>query len=154
LERLTVADAAKLLGVTEAAIRQRIRRETIQFEKAEGRTYVYVDPNATRREHVDNESRDELRDSLLFETMQARIDSLEHQLEEERRASAETRRLLAASLERIPAIEAPEEPPPEPRQYPETPFEKATKGKPPPGDTEQPRASEAREPWWQRWFGG
>jgi hypothetical protein len=42
-ERLSVADAAKLLDITPEAIRQHIRRGPIQYEKGEsGKYYVYV----------------------------------------------------------------------------------------------------------------
>jgi hypothetical protein len=40
--------------------------------------------------------------------MHSRIESLEVQLTQEREANRENRRLLAAALERIPAIESPE----------------------------------------------
>src|SRR5215217_9753321 len=43
--------------------------------------------------------------------MRERIASLEHQLDEERKANSEHRRLLAAALERIPPqLEAPQSP--------------------------------------------
>jgi hypothetical protein len=77
----------------------------------------------------------------LISEMRAHNDTLREQLEAERQAHAEARRLLAAALERIPAIEAPQEPseaptaPSEPVPYTETP----------------PEAE--RVPWWRRWFG-
>jgi hypothetical protein len=57
--------------------------------------------------------------------MQARIDSLERQLDAERRANDENRRLLLAALERIPPQleapqEAPQEAPPDAPGPPET----------------------------------
>ena len=80
------------------------------------------------------------------------IRTLREQLSAERQAHAESRRLLAAALERIPAIEAPSDAPgasetsqgyesPDPR---ETPF------------TDEERAQEAAQPrsWWRRMFGG
>jgi hypothetical protein len=45
---LTVADAASALGITQDAVRKRIRRGTIQSEKDEsGRIYVYVPASET-----------------------------------------------------------------------------------------------------------
>jgi IS30 family transposase len=44
LERLTVAQAAAQLGVSQDAIRKRIRRNTIDYDQdPDGRIYVYVD---------------------------------------------------------------------------------------------------------------
>jgi tRNA threonylcarbamoyladenosine modification (KEOPS) complex Pcc1 subunit len=45
-ERLSASDAAKLLNVTPEAVRQRIRRGTIEYERTEdGRYFVYVTPS-------------------------------------------------------------------------------------------------------------
>src|SRR3954468_3882366 len=54
-ERLTVAEAAKLLNVTPEAIRQRIRRGTIEHEQTEeGRYYVYTTPIEASQDVGDN----------------------------------------------------------------------------------------------------
>lgn len=153
LERLTIADAAKLLGVTEAAIRQRVRRGTMQFEKSEGRTYVYVTPSETRRGGVENESRDMLRNPLV-ESLEDQVQYLRSQLDEERRGSAELRRLLAGAMERIPEIEAPRDAPPEARDSDLTASEE-------PGGTrrghpvsQEPETQEERRSWLYRFFFG
>jgi hypothetical protein len=57
--------------------------------------------------------------------------------------------LLAAALERIPAIEAPQEAAPDPRGGRETAAEEPSKGDVP---LEQEK-EEDRRSWWQRWFG-
>jgi len=45
-ERLSASDATKLLNVTPEAVRQRIRRGTIEYERTEdGRYFVYVMPS-------------------------------------------------------------------------------------------------------------
>jgi hypothetical protein len=73
------------------------------------------------------------------------IATLRKQVQAERQAHAETRRLLAAALERIPPQL---EPTPEPRESP-------TAGAAGPGLTPIPaRGAEPRErSWWQRMFG-
>jgi hypothetical protein len=44
MDRVTVPDAADKLGVTQSAVRKRIQRGTIPWEKDEdGKTFVYVD---------------------------------------------------------------------------------------------------------------
>jgi excisionase family DNA binding protein len=45
IERLTVAQAAARLGVSQDAVRKRIRRGTIEYEQdQDGRLHVYLDP--------------------------------------------------------------------------------------------------------------
>jgi protein subunit release factor B len=65
--------------------------------------------------------------------------------EEHREEMRRKDHLLAAALERIPAIEAPLDTPSEPREQPETASETESKEEPP---------AEERRPWWQRMFGG
>lgn len=53
MERLTVSDAAKKLKVTPDAVRQRIRRNTIEWEQDEnGKYYVLVDTSSIPSEPV------------------------------------------------------------------------------------------------------
>jgi excisionase family DNA binding protein len=45
IERLTVAQAAARLGVSQDAVRKRIKRGTIEYEQdQDGRLHVYLDP--------------------------------------------------------------------------------------------------------------
>jgi hypothetical protein len=85
------------------------------------------------------------RDALISE-MHAHNETLREQLEAERQAHAEARRLLAAALERIPALE----PPPEAPESPDTPSEPAPGSRTPP----EPQTAPERVPWWRRMFGG
>jgi len=88
------------------AVRKRVKRGTLESEKeADGRVYVFLD--------TDQESDYPRSDSERL------ISTLEEQLRLEREAHAEARRLLAAALERIPAIEPPPEGGSEP--VPDTP---------------------------------
>ena len=66
------------------------------------------------------------------------------QLEAERGASAELRRIVAGLVQRIPELEAPREP----RDAPETVVGKAEGHEGP--FTEEPRPERS---WWRRWFG-
>jgi len=74
------------------------------------------------------------------------IDTLREQLEAERQAHAEARRLLAAALERIPAIEAPSEP----RESPETVEEQPERAEPRSVTVESQES--VQRPWWRRVF--
>ncbi len=124
-ERLTLRQAATRLGVSESAIRKRVERGTLRSDKgADGRRYVYLDTGADGRRYVyldtgadtvTDEGADTsatgARDALISE-LRAHNDTLREQLEAERQAHAEARRLLMAALERIPPqLEAPRESP-------------------------------------------
>lgn len=84
---------------------------TIPHEKDDdGRVWVILDTDqdtASKVRDADQPQSD--KDVLIFE-MRERVASLERQLEAERQANSEHRRLLAAALERIPPqLEAPQE---------------------------------------------
>jgi predicted transcriptional regulator len=133
-DRVTIPEAASRLGITQAAVRQRIRRGSISWEKGEDRrTYVYISPDVTARHTVDETSRDE-----LIEELRDRIRYLEEE-------SSRKDHLLAAALERIPAIEAPQEP----RESPESAEPRSDRGTTPEEQEEQ-----TARPWWRRMFGG
>jgi len=71
---------------------------------------------------------------------------LREQLEAERQAHAEARRIIAGLVERIPAIEAPRENPPE---SPESPAPTHT-----PNEAPEEAQEGVQRPWWRRMFGG
>jgi hypothetical protein len=146
VERLSVGEAAKALGVTRDAIHKRIRRGTIEHEQGEdGRFYVFVDTSAPAADRSTDVSTDDRTDILIAE-MQDRIRSLEE-------ANRENRRIIAALTQRIPAIEAPtaEAPDsPEPRESAEPRSDSPA----PPEDLGTPGSGTARGAWWRRMFGG
>lgn len=141
--KLTVPQAAERLGITQDAVRKRIRRGYIGWEKgADGRLYVWVDPTETSKETSDETSRD-ADDGVLLDYVETLKDRIRHLEEESRRKD----HLLAAALERIPAIEAPTEAPSEYSESPVTTSEETGRGE------EAPPQEEWRS-WWQRLFGG
>lgn len=86
---------------------------------------------------------DELRDRLAF---------VERQLEAERQAHAEARRIIAGLVERIPpAIEPPEARPDMPSGAQGSP-EMASEGPGEAWDTSQQAATEEPRSWWRRFF--
>jgi hypothetical protein len=95
--------------------------------------------------------------STAAEALQEQVQYLREQLDNERRARIESdrenRRLLAAALERIPAIEAPQdtssESVPEQPEWPET-AEGVQYGTSP---QEAQESLHNHRPWWRRWFG-
>ena len=100
MDRVTVAQAAERLGISQDAVRQRIRRGTIDYERtAEGRLYVYLTPQDTEPDSVPYTVQ-----KVLVEHLQREIDFLHKELERKDH-------LLAAALERIPmALRTPQRP--------------------------------------------
>ena len=77
------------------------------------------------------------------------IATLQEQLQAERQAHAEARRLLMAALERIPPqLEAP----PDERESPQTVEEASDKAEPRPATAES--QEDVQRPWWRRILGG
>jgi hypothetical protein len=156
--RVTVVEAAAILGVTPDAVRSRLRRGTLRRDETPDGTVLVVLENDTvagdGRDGRDDQSTDRPTDHTTvayINGLTSKIELLERELADWKDEARRKDHLLAAALERIPAIEAPQETPSEARDSDLTPFEQAAKGDIPPGDTEPPRAERS---WWQRWFGG
>ena len=175
--RVTIQEAARRLGVKEAAVRKRIERGTLEKEKdADGRVYVYVEEPAVgaawtstageQRDGANDGANDGGNDAgrdgsyfashpmgydVLAESQREQIAFLREQLEAERRAHGEARRLLAAALERIPAIEAPQASPDE-RGSPET-LEPEADGAEARSSTPAPQEGAQPRSWWREFFG-
>jgi hypothetical protein len=137
--RLTVPEAAEVLGISAEAVRQRIKRRTLTTEKdADGSVFVLLDGDITR--HNADRTNDITGDLAL---MQAHLDSMNEQVsylkaviqvrdEELRRKD----HLLAALTERLPELE----PPRETRESPETAS---------PGAEGEVPIEEERRSWWR-----
>ena len=161
--RLTLRQAAAVLDVSESAIRKRVERGTLRSDKGpDGKRYVYLDTVADNMadERADTSATPE-RDVLISE-LRAHNDTLREQLEAERQAHAEARRLLMRALERIPpAIEAPSEA----RESPETVEEEPERAEPRPDRVETQEGTDRLQqrsgwlapvdklPWWQYLLG-
>ncbi len=137
-------EAAAALGITEAAVRGRIKRGTLRSYREEGAVFVVLegDASAPNRDAPGDETSDQ---SQL-------IAVLREQLQAEREANRENRRIIAGLVQRIPELEAA----PEPRDEPETVAE-TSEGASPRSDTvgaQEGAQGTARKPWWLRIFGG
>ena len=123
-KRVTVEEAAQLLGIKEESVRKRISRVKLRADKDEdGRLLVYVDGTGTvRDEYVDRSVTDKVAHPdlarELIEEMRSRISSLENQLSEERESRrradtiiAQLTQANAALVARVPELEAPQERP-------------------------------------------
>lgn len=98
VDRVTVTEAARLLGVTQSAVRKRIQRGTIRWDKdTEGRIFVYVYPSETTSERSGDTNQGQSRDELIVE-LRDQINFLRSELD---RKDA----LLVSLMRRIPELE-------------------------------------------------
>ena len=140
--RVTVQEAARLLGISEGAVRARVHRGTLETAREGGTVYVRIDAENTTKERTEQPE--------LVQVLREHNTTLERQLNAEREASAELRRIIAALTQRIPELEAPRQEPPE------APMEATEQ----PGRVEpQAAVGGAQEgsehvSWWRRMFGG
>jgi hypothetical protein len=75
LDRVTIQEAARRLGVSEGAIRKRVTRNTLHHEKApDGRVYVYLDAG-------DRQGVDDVQDAGIDPHSTALISQLEGEVE-------------------------------------------------------------------------
>jgi hypothetical protein len=128
--KMTVAGAARILGIKEESVRKRVRRGRMRSEKGvDGRLYVYVDyTNAVWDGNGDkaqgpylDRSQGQPSDAAreIMEAKDETIRILQHQLEEERRARrradtiiAQLTQLNVALTTRVPGFgDPPIEPP-------------------------------------------
>ena len=151
-ERLTVAQAAAVLGISEGAVRSRIKRGTLPTMREGGTVFVLLGGSTSQANQSPNTSVP-IGQSELVNALQDQIRYLREQLDAEREARTEERRrhdtIVAQLTSRIPAIEAPQE---ESTDAPESAAEEPERPKPRP---DAPGAQEgARRPWWRRVLGG
>jgi hypothetical protein len=135
------------LGITVDAVRSRVKRGTIDHERKGGRVYVLLGDDESRpgRDQYTDQGVDQGTTAPEDRTAEL-IATLREQLQAERQAHAEARRIIAGLVERIPAIEAPADAP----------------GSPVRGEDDADRVDDVPQqpqgalsrPWWRRMFGG
>ncbi len=133
--RVTVSEAAGLLGITPEAVRMRIKRDTLRSERRDGRVFVLLGPDRPTEHTTERTDPTDHRDELIAH--------LKSEVEAWREAARRKDHLLAAALERIPAIEAPASP--EKRESDLTASEEPQRG-----DIPDRPAGPERRPWWRR----
>jgi flagellar motility protein MotE (MotC chaperone) len=146
--RLSVSEAADALGITVDAVRSRVKRDTIDHVRVGGRVYVLLGTDESRPGHDQDTDQGGDQGTTAPEDRTAElIATLREQLQAERQAHAEARRIIAGLVERIPAIEAPSEP----RESPQTVEEERERAQPRPTTVESQEG--VQRPWWRRVFG-
>ena len=148
LDRLTVAQAADRLGVTQDAVRKRIARGTIRHEKDyEGRILVYLNTFESASKTDQDNAQDAESKTVSDADQDKYTRSLEDQVDFLRRELERKDTIIMSLTQRIPELEAS----PEPREGHVRASEAADKSTTTPLPEQQepsPRLS-----WWQRFFG-
>jgi hypothetical protein len=158
--KVTVQEAAEVLDTSVDAIRQRIKRGKLPRadpdDPADNRVYVWLDSDQPESRH-DIEGEPAVNLGAMVETLQDEVRYLREQLDQEREANRENRRLLAAALERIPpqleAANGEDSSPLEARESPLSPGPSDTTSQTADGVGGREEAAE-RVSWWRRVLGG
>jgi hypothetical protein len=130
--RVSVYEAAEHLGITVDAIRKRVSRRTIPHERGEdGRVWVILDTDQDATSKLRDTGQPPSDTTALISAKDETIATLREQLEAERQAHAEARRLLMAALDKIPAIEPPSEAAEEPSEASEAATPQSGRGREP-----------------------
>jgi hypothetical protein len=144
-----VREASGILGISEHAIRQRIRRNTLEaIKSADGRVYVLLDRDAEPSDEPSYKASDETSGVGPVQMLREHNQVLREQLDEAHAANRENRRIIAALTSRIPEIEAPREA----RDAAETVSEDG-EGADTPTDRGERETGVQRRSWWRRFFG-
>jgi hypothetical protein len=111
LDRLTVAQAADRLGITQDAVRKRIARGTIRHDKDyEGRIFVYLDTFERESKTGQDNGQDGGSKTVPDADQDNYTRSLEDQIDFLRRELERKDAIIMTMAQRIPEIEAPTEP--------------------------------------------
>jgi hypothetical protein len=116
-QRHSIPDAAKVLGLTEEAVRQRVKRGTLDSIKVDGKLFVLLDAdtsqdlsNSKKRSVIDTSndtSSDTSNDtSRLVDALEDEIAHLRRQLDQANERDRENRRIIAGLVQRVPELEA------------------------------------------------
>jgi hypothetical protein len=140
--RVTVPEAGVILGLSEDAVRSRLKRGTLAKEKGrDGTVFVVLGSDKIANQPTTGQPPDQ---STLVEVLRDQVSFLRQQLNEEREANRENRRIIAGLVQRVPELEAA----PELRESPKTVSNEGIKA------TMAPLEPEQRRSWLYRFFFG
>lgn len=145
-------EAAEALGISADAVRSRIKRDTLETEREGGRVFVVLGATDQAQPTNAQDATDQPITGAAADDLREQIRYLREQLRREQDAHAEARRIIAGLVQRVPAIEAPQDQPPEARDAPETAREEPGDA-PPRSNAPGPQEGAERRPWWRRVFG-
>ena len=119
-ERVTVADAARIMGLSAEAVRMRIKRGTLVSEKIDGTVYVFLEADPTRpnSERTEDQTSDRTGEQTIDQTdlvnaLRSEVEFLREELKSREEVRAEENRrkdtIIAQLTQRIPELETPGE---------------------------------------------
>lgn len=146
---MTVNEAAKVLGISEGAVRKRVERGKLEHERTpDGRLIVRLDTSATSRDRVRDRSHDTTtwNPERYVRNLEDQVQYLREQLDAERQARTEEQRrhdtILAQLTSMIPQLETPSSQ--EPSEATQTGADATDRGDVPGDHREAQEAQEAR----------
>ncbi len=114
LDRVTIQEAARRLGVSEGAVRKRVTRGTLRHDKApNGRVFVYLDAGDRRGVDDGQDAGVDPHNTALISRLEGEVEFLRDQVRRQQEIIAQqavTMRQLSAAPEEVP--ESPEDPNP------------------------------------------
>jgi hypothetical protein len=157
MDRLSVAQAAAVLDVTQAAVYKRIQRGTVEHDKdAEGRVFVYLgasdiasDSSMDEPDMSTYRSMDLSNTPELIAELRTHNESLRQEVEAWREESRRKDSILMAMAQRIPELEPVQDSSSEPTESPVMSSGATDKGRASP---EQQEPSQRRS-FWRQFFG-
>jgi DNA-binding Lrp family transcriptional regulator len=144
VDRLTIQEAARRLGISEGAVRERVTRGSLEHDKEDdGRVYVYVDAGARRGVDVGQDEGVDPDNNALISQLRDEV----AYLRDENRRKDEIIMQQAMTMRQLTAAQ-----PQEPAEAAETVEEEPERAEPRPdaGGVQEG----VRRPWWRRLFGG
>src|SRR5215210_8467495 len=105
LERLSVAQAARALGLSESGVRKRVARGTLPHERDENRrVWVFVDPLQTVSGTPLDSQADEVRDTVL-DALHDQVATLKDQVRYLQTEGARKDAIIMTLAQRVPELE-------------------------------------------------
>ena len=145
--RFTVPEAAQVLGISPEAVRTRLSRGTLEGERNRGRVFVLLDADITDLTGADAGITSE--QTALIESLRDQVEYLRRELAVRTEENRRKDHLLAAALDRIPEIEAPNQEPPGVAE----PATEMPMGPTASEASEAAQEAPERRSWWREFFG-
>jgi len=143
VDRLTIQEAARRLGISEGAVRKRVTRGTLEHEKEEdGRIYIYLDAGDRRGADVGQDTGVDPNNNALISQLRDEV----AYLRDENRRKDEIIMQQAMTMRQLTAAPAQE-----PTEAAETVGEEPERAEPLSDRVEA--QEDVRRPWWRRVFG-